>query len=165
MASTPNAAPQNEIIPSGAGRRIGIVAASWHGAIVDTLLTGAVTTLEKAGVLAADIVIVRCPGSYEIPVCVKAMATHQRVEAVIALGVIIRGETAHFEYVSSPVAHALMDISVDTGVPCVFGVLTTENEEQAWARAGGHHGNKGSESAVAALELAEILQRLRRQKP
>jgi 6,7-dimethyl-8-ribityllumazine synthase len=84
---------------------------------------------------------------------------------VIALGVIIRGETAHFEYVSSPVAHALMDISVDTGVPCVFGVLTTENEEQAWARAGGHHGNKGSESAVAALELAEILQRLRRQKP
>jgi len=165
MATTPNAAPKNDIIPTGAGRRFGIVAASWHGEIVEAMLTNAVSTLESAGVLPTDIVIVRCPGSYELPVCVKTMAVHRHVDAIIALGVIIRGETAHFEYVSSPVSHALMNISVETGVPCLFGVLTTEDEEQARARAGGHHGNKGSESAVAALEMAEILHRLRKPKP
>ena len=165
MASTSSSSPLPETSPSGAGRRIGIVAARWHGIIVDALLDGAVQTLRSAGVRDQDVVIVRCPGSYEIPVCIKAMALEQRVDAVIALGVVIRGDTAHFEYVSSPVAHSLMDIAVETGVPCLFGVLTTDTVEQAEARAGGVHGNKGSEAAVGALEMADVMERLRSEKP
>jgi 6,7-dimethyl-8-ribityllumazine synthase len=165
MASTSSSNPLPASSTTGAGRRIGIVAARWHGVIVDALLDGAVQTLTDAGVHSDDIVVVRCPGSYEIPVCVKSMAQNQRVDAVIALGVVIRGDTAHFEYVSSPVAHSLMDIAVETGVPCMFGVLTTDTVEQAEARAGGVHGNKGSEAAVGALEMADVMDRLRSKKP
>lgn len=165
MASTSSSTPLPETSSSGAGRRIGIVAARWHGLIVDVLLDGAVQTLRDAGVDDQNIVIARCPGSYEIPVCVKVMALEQDVDAVIALGVVIRGDTAHFEYVSSPVAHSLMDIAVETGVPCLFGVLTTDTVEQAESRAGGVHGNKGSEAAVGALEMAYELERLRSKKP
>ena len=164
--STITATPSSvDAIPDGTGLRIGIVAALWHSEIVDVLLEGALQTLKAAGVTDTDVVVVRCPGSYEIPVCAKVMATTQNVAAIIALGVVVRGETAHFEYVSSPVAHGLMDISIETGIPCLFGVLTTEDVPQALARAGGIHGNKGAEAAHGALTMSLILQRLRGQKP
>jgi len=150
---------------SGHGRRIGIVAAQWHADIVETLMAGAIDTLRSAGVAESDIVIARVPGSYEIPVAAAAMIASQHVDAVITLGVIVRGETAHFEYVASPVAHALMDLSVQSGVPCMLGVLTTETIEQAWERTGGIHGHKGRESAAGALDLAATLTRLRTTKP
>lgn len=150
---------------SGRGCRVGIVAARWHADIVETLLQGALDTLAQAGVEQSDIITVRVPGSYEIPVAVRTLIDAQRVDAVITLGVVVRGETAHFDYVASPVAHALMDLSANTGVPCLFGVLTTETIDQAWDRAGGAHGHKGRESAAGALEMIATLRRIRTQLP
>jgi 6,7-dimethyl-8-ribityllumazine synthase len=137
----------------GAGRRIGICAALWHRELVDELLRGARETLISHGVSDQDIILIDCPGSYELPVAAYRLIHHSRVDAVIALGVVIRGETAHFEYVSSPVAHGLMNLSTSTGVPCMFGVLTTDTLEQARQRCGGIHGHKGCEAAVGALQL------------
>ncbi len=164
MAHSNHAAPL-ALPTTGSGWRIGIVAARWHGNIVESLVQGAKATLLGAGVTAENITLVHCPGSYEIPVCASVMARSGCVDAVIALGVVVRGETAHFEYVSSPVAHGLMQISLETGVPCMFGVLTTENIEQAQERAGGGAGNKGAEAASGALETLETLQSIRSLQP
>ncbi|MBU3742764.1 MAG: 6,7-dimethyl-8-ribityllumazine synthase [Candidatus Kapabacteria bacterium] len=142
--------------------RIGIVAAEWNDFIVSKLITGATEALAEHGVPAANVTQVRCPGSFEIPVVASAMAGSGRYDAVIALGVVIRGETAHFEYVSGPVAYGLANIAVATGVPCIFGVLTTENIEQALDRAGGNFGNKGAESATAAIKTIAALHEVRR---
>jgi 6,7-dimethyl-8-ribityllumazine synthase len=141
----------------GAGRRIGICAALWHRELVDELLRGARETLISHGVSEVDIIVIDCPGSYELPVAAYRLIHHSRVDAVIALGVVVRGETAHFEYVSSPVAHGLMNLSTSTGVPCMFGVLTTDTLEQARQRCGGIHGHKGSEAAFGALQLLSAL--------
>lgn len=137
----------------GAGRRIGICAANWHRELVDELLHGAVDVLRSHGVSDADIVHLDVPGSYELPVAAAWLIQTCKVDAVIALGVVVRGETAHFEYVSSPVAHGLMNLSISTARPCMFGVLTTDTLEQAWARCGGIHGHKGREAAFGALQL------------
>lgn len=161
-----SAIPSATPIPgSGVGRRIGIVAARWHSDIVESLLSGAVDTLVAAGVAETDIITVRVPGSYEVPVAARVLIDTQRVDAVITLGVVVRGETAHFEYVASPVAHALMNLSTATGIPCMFGVLTTETIEQAWERTGGVHGHKGRESAAGALEIITALAHLRSNLP
>jgi 6,7-dimethyl-8-ribityllumazine synthase len=143
------------------GLRIGIVAAAWHDDIVQELMSGALNMLHEHQVSDDDIICVRCPGTYEIPVVASTLIEHQRVDAVICLGVVIRGETAHFEYVASPVMHGLQDLAVRTGVPCIAGILTTENVDQAWARAGGNAGHKGRESALAALYTADLLRTLR----
>lgn len=148
------------ILPSGAGRRIGIIAARWHDDIVNTLLDGAVQALHECGVVDSDIKITRCPGTYEIPVVAANMIAKGSCDAVITLGVVVRGETAHFDYVAGPVAYGLQDLAIRTNVPCIFGVLTTENLEQAWARAGGEHGHKGREAAFAALETLDLLNSL-----
>lgn len=141
--------------------RIGIVAAEWNDFIVSKLIAGANEALATYGVPASNITLVRCPGSFEIPVVVNAMATGGAFDAVIALGVVIRGDTAHFEYVSGPVAYGLAEIAVRTSIPCIFGVLTTENIEQALDRAGGNHGNKGAEAASAALQTLQALANVR----
>lgn len=143
---------------AGTGRRIGICAALWHRELVDELLNGALDTLRSHGVAIEDVVVVHCPGSYELPVAAFRLIHQARVDAVIALGVVIRGETSHFEYVSSPVAHGLMDLAVSTGVPCMFGVLTTDTLEQARQRCGGIHGHKGREAAHGALQLLEAFE-------
>jgi len=145
---------------SGQGRRIGICLAGWHRDIVDELHAGAVDVLITSGVIASDIIVVECPGSYELPVAALHLIANAGVEAVLAFGVVVRGETAHFEYVSSPVAHGLMDVAVSTGVPCMFGVLTTETIEQARERCGGIHGHKGREAAQGALQLLNSLNAL-----
>lgn len=141
--------------------RIGIVAAEWNDFIVRKLIDGATEALTQHGVPAQNVTLVRCPGSFEIPVVVKAMAVTGTYDAVIALGVVIRGETAHFEYVSGPVAYGLSDIAIATGVPCLFGVLTTETVEQALDRAGGSFGNKGAEAVTAALQTIRVLRDIR----
>lgn len=146
---------------SGHGLRIGIVAAAWHDNIVTELITGAKETLQSYGVDDADVLLHRCPGSYEIPVIASALIEQNSVDAVIALGVIVRGDTAHFEYVASPVMHSLQELATRTGVPCIAGVLTTENIQQAWDRAGGSAGHKGRESARAALYTADLLRKIR----
>jgi 6,7-dimethyl-8-ribityllumazine synthase len=148
------------ILPNGAPHRIGIVAARWHDDIVTTLLDGAVQTLHQCGVVDTNITIARCPGTYEIPVVAARMIDTKKFDAVITLGVVVRGETAHFDYVAGPVAYGLQDLAVRTGTPCIFGVLTTEDLDQAWARAGGAHGHKGREAALAALETLNVLNEL-----
>lgn len=144
----------------GAGLRIGIVAALWNDFITGKLLEGALETLQLHGVHEDDVTVVRCPGSFEIPIVASTMAESGCYDAIVTLGVIIKGDTAHFEYVSGPVADSIARISVDTGIPCVFGVLTTYTIEQAQERAGGGMGNKGAEAAVVALQMASILTQL-----
>jgi len=142
---------------AGDGKRIAIVAARWHEDIVRAMLDSCMSTLVSCGTKARDIEVKHVPGTFEIPVAVAALIHTHRFDAIISLGVVVRGETAHFEYVAGPVAYALQNLSVLHGIPCIFGVLTTETVEQALERAGGAHGNKGSESAYVALEMASII--------
>lgn len=141
--------------------RIGIVASAWHDDIVIELTNGALAELRLHGVKDENITLVRCPGSYEIPVTAKSIIESKHVHAIIAIGVIVRGETAHFEYVASPVAHGLQQLALTSGVPCLSAVLATETIQQAWDRAGGVHGHKGREAAQGALYLATLINTLR----
>ncbi len=160
MATQSKNTADTNSLPDGTGRRIGIVAAEWHNDIVEVLLKGATDSLRQCGVADSDVKVLRCPGSFEIPVIAAAMARSGEYDTVLTLGLIIRGETAHFEYVAGPLAYGLQNIAIETGIPCLFGVLTTEDLAQAIERSGGKHGNKGSEVALAALQtcaaLAEI---------
>lgn len=136
---------------------IAIVAAEWHDYIVRRLLEGALSTLEQHGIRPDDVLVVRCPGSFEIPLVARNVIVSRQPDAVLCLGVVVKGDTAHFEYVCDPLAHALMDVSLEMNVPCLFGVLMTYTMEQAEQRAGGSMGNKGAECAEAALRLVSTL--------
>jgi 6,7-dimethyl-8-ribityllumazine synthase len=138
----------------GTGLTIGIVAARYNQEIVDALLEGALATLEERGATADPIISV--PGSYEIPVAAQAIADKGLVDAVICLGCVIKGDTAHFEHVAEAAARGILDVTLETGVPCIFGVLTTYTEEQAKARR-----DKGREAAEAAIEMANLLKEVR----
>lgn len=146
--------------PNGKNRRIGIVAATWHDDVVQKLIEGCLDQLLSLGVHENDIVIVRCPGTFEIPLTASSMISSGEYHAIITLGVVIRGETAHFEFIAGSAVQALQTIAVDTGVPCVFGVLTVDTKEQALERAGGVHGHKGAEAAETALRMASVIEAL-----
>ena len=140
-----------------------VVAARFNADIVDRLVGGVEATLGDHGVSAERLTLVRVPGAFEIPLTAKRLASRGRFAAIIALGAVIRGETSHFDYVAGECARGVAQVSLDTGVPIIFGVLTTDNRDQAEARAGGGHGNKGSEVALAALEMVTLLRRIDRQ--
>lgn len=142
------------------GVRVAIVAARFNAFVVDKLVNGALQALTAAGVRAENVEIVRVPGAFEIPVAVKQAAASRRYDAIIALGAVIRGETPHFDYVAGECARGVMRVMLDTDVPVGFGVLTCDTLEQAQARAGGAAGNKGVDAAQAALQMANLLQRL-----
>jgi len=145
--------------------RIAAVVAGFHRAVAEALLDGAVQRLGESG-LAADRVDVHwVPGAYEAPVAAAALAATGRYAAVMALGAVIRGETAHFEYVCDAAAHGLMRVSLDTGVPCAFGILTCDTKAQAEARAGGDKGNKGDEAADAVVAMINLLASARAMGP
>jgi len=145
--------------------RIAAVVAGFHRAIAEALLDGAVERLGESG-LAADRVDVHwVPGAYEAPAAAAALAATGRYAAVMALGAVIRGETAHFEYVCDAAAHGLMRVSLDTGVPCAFGILTCDTKAQAEARAGGDKGNKGDEAADAVVAMINLLASARAMGP
>jgi 6,7-dimethyl-8-ribityllumazine synthase len=146
----------------GAGRRIAVVVAKFNSFVTDRLQSGALAALAAAGVEAGDVTIVRVPGSFEIPLAAQHAAETGRFDAVVCLGCLIRGETSHFEYISSAVAHGLTTAAAATGVPMAFGVLTTNSAEEALARAGDGPGNKGHEAAIAALEMSDIVAGLSR---
>jgi len=148
----------------GTGRRFGIVAARFHGAVVDRLLAGAESALLAHGVAAADIEVVRVPGAWEIPAGLDALARSGRFSALIALGVLIRGGTLHFEVIANECSRGIAEVSLRRELPVTFGVLTCETMAQAVARAGGEEGNKGEEAALAALEMASLLDRLRQHR-
>jgi len=143
------------------GMRFGIVVSRFNGFITERLLAGAIEALEKGGASAARTDVVRVPGSFEIPLAAKKMAQARRCDAIIAIGCVLRGETAHFDYVAAEVARGVQLAQMDTGVPIIFCVLTCDTLEQAIDRAGLKSGNKGYESGLAALEMAQVSRQLR----
>jgi 6,7-dimethyl-8-ribityllumazine synthase len=144
----------------GAGARFAVIVSRFNAPITESLCRAAVAALREAGVAAGAIEEFRVPGAFELPQAARAAAETGRFDAVICLGCVIRGETPHFEYVSSTAAHGLMAAAGETGVPMAFGVLTTDTEAQALARAGDDADNKGREAAAAALEMAALFRAL-----
>jgi 6,7-dimethyl-8-ribityllumazine synthase len=140
--------------------RLAIVASRFNEFIVDRLVEGAIDTLLRHGVSESRITVVRVPGAFEIPVACRRLAESGKVEAIVALGCVIRGATAHFDYVAGGAVTGCGQVAQSTGVPVVLGILTTDSIEQAVERAGTKAGNKGSESALAALEMANLLRAL-----
>ena len=145
----------------GKGMRVGIVCSRFNEFIVNALLEGAQRGLAASGVSEQDVDVAWVPGAFEIPIATKAMATSGRYDTLITLGAVIRGETAHFEYVAGPVADSIAQIQLETGMPIGFAVLTVENAEQAVERSGPGAGNKGEEAAIGAIEMANVLKALR----
>lgn len=141
----------------GAGLKMGVVASRFNELLSTRLLDGAKDALTRHGVAEADIDVALVPGSFEIPLVAKRMAASGKYDAVIALGVIIRGGTPHFEYVAGEVAKGVAKASLDSGVPVSFGVVTADTIEQAVERAGTKQGNKGWDAALAAIEMAKLL--------
>lgn len=154
--------PPNEIRGNwkGDGLRIGIVASRFNSFITDRLLAGALDSLDRAGASADHVDVVRVPGSFEIPVTAKKMGASGRYGAVICIGCILKGETQHFEYISTEVARGVQLAQLDTGVPMIFCVLTCDTLEQAVDRSGLKSGNKGAEAGLAALEMADLFRKL-----
>ena len=143
-----------------AGARIAVVAARFNDGVVSRLLEAALDTLAGHGVNRDEVHVVRVPGAFEIPVAARWLAHRGSVDAVLALGAVIRGDTPHFDYVSAEAARGIQTVSIETGVPVLFGILTCDDQDQADARAGGEHGNKGRETALAALEMISLRRRL-----
>ena len=142
------------------GLRFAVVVSRFNNLITERLLRGAVDALEESGAAKTDIEIVEVPGAFELPLAAKKLAEKGEYDALIAIGCVIRGETSHYDYVCSETARGLQLAQMDTGVPIIFCVLTCETQEQAMARAGGDHGNKGFDSGVAAIEMARLSQKL-----
>jgi 6,7-dimethyl-8-ribityllumazine synthase len=150
--------------PRGAQARIAVVASRFHEALTAKLVEGARAGLAHHGVPEDAVTVVWVPGAFEIPMVAQRLATSGRFDAIVCLGAVIRGETAHFELVAGEAARGIADVSRTTGVPCIFEVLATETLAQAESRAGGAHGNKGWEAATAALEMASVVMDLRTQE-
>jgi 6,7-dimethyl-8-ribityllumazine synthase len=145
----------------GAGRRFAIVASRFNARVVDLLVAGAVDCLRRHGVDADAIHVVRVPGAWELPPAAEELAAAGGIDALIALGVVIRGETPHFDYICSACARGLAAVAERHRLPLGFGVLTCDTPAQAQERAGGKGGNKGWEAAQAALEMADLFSKLR----
>jgi 6,7-dimethyl-8-ribityllumazine synthase len=142
------------------GRRFAIVASSFNEIVVGKLVEGALACFRAHGISEDDLLVAWVPGAFELPLVAKRVAQSWRYDAVICLGAVIRGETAHFEHVAGQAAWGIQQVSLETGVPVAFGVLTTETLEQALDRAGGKHGNKGWDAAMAAMQMASVLDQL-----
>ncbi|MCC8438125.1 6,7-dimethyl-8-ribityllumazine synthase [Brevibacillus sp. M2.1A] len=140
----------------GTGLRVGIVAGRFNELIVSKLVGGALDALKRHGVEEEQVDVAWVPGAFEIPLIAKKMAESGRYDAVVTLGAVIRGSTPHFDYVCNETAKGVASLSLSTGVPVIFGVLTTDNIEQAIERAGTKAGNKGWEAATAAIEMANL---------
>lgn len=142
---------------SAKGRRVAIVAARFNDAVVSKLIAGAQQAWEAGGGAAQDLVILRVPGAFELPLAAQRCAASGSYHAVVALGCVIRGDTPHFEYVAGECARGLQTVALKTGIPVAFGVLTVENERQALARAAAGPGNKGAEALESVLEMIQVL--------
>lgn len=140
--------------------RFALVASRFNGFIVDSLVEGALDTLRRHGVQDSRLQLVRVPGAFEMPLVVKRLAASRDFDAIIALGAVIRGGTAHFEYVAGECAKGLAAAQLEYDIPVAFGVLTVDSIEQAIERAGTKAGNKGAEAALAALEMVSLLRKL-----
>lgn len=143
----------------GAGLRAAVVAARFNEAVVERLVDGALDCLRRHGVTEDDLTVCRAPGSWELPLVARRLAESGRLDAIVAVGCVVRGQTAHFDYVAGRAA-GVGEVADDTGVPVSFGVLTTETFDQAVDRSGGKLGNKGWDAALAAIETARLLKEL-----
>ena len=146
--------------PRGQGRRIAVVASRFNEPITRALVDGALDALVRHGTAFEDIDIYWVPGAWELPIAVRGVMATERYDAVVALGAVIRGDTPHFDYVAGEASRGLARASTDSDIPLGFGLLTCDNVQQAEERAGGVHGNKGWDAAVAALEMADLMQHL-----
>jgi 6,7-dimethyl-8-ribityllumazine synthase len=145
---------------NAAGMRFALVVSRFNDFISDRLLSGAMDALLRNGALEADILVVKVPGAFEIPLVAKKIAAGRKVDAVICLGAVIRGATPHFEYISAEVSKGIGQASLETGIPIIFGILTTDTLEQAIERAGSKAGNKGWQAALAAVEMVDLIKQL-----
>lgn len=146
---------------SANGKKIAIVVARFNSFIVESLLSGAIDTLQRVGNIAEqDITVVRIPGAFELPLAVQRVAASKKYDAIVALGAVIRGGTPHFEYVSGECVKGIAQVAMQYDLPVAFGVLTVDSIEQAIERAGTKAGNKGGEAAMSALEMINVLEQL-----
>jgi 6,7-dimethyl-8-ribityllumazine synthase len=146
--------------PVGSGRRIAVVVSRFNETVTRALVEGALDALVRHGVAFDDIDVIWVPGAWELPLAVRHAMASDQYEAVIALGAVIRGDTPHFDFVAGEASRGLADASRDSEIPLGFGLLTCDTIEQAMARCGGEHGNKGWDAAVAALEMADLMSQL-----
>lgn len=145
---------------SAEGKRFGIVVARWHERFTESLLEAAVGTLERHGAESDEIEVYRCPGSFEIPQVADRVAESTEVDALICLGVLVRGETPHFDYIAGETTAGIGRVGAEYGIPVSYGVLTCDTMEQAMARSGSKAGNKGNEAATAAIEMANLFEEI-----
>lgn len=146
-------------VQNASGSRFAIVVAQWNAAITGALLSGAVDKLLAHGVTESDIEVIQVPGSYELISGADIAFRNKSFDAVICLGCVIQGETRHFDFICNAVADGIANVGLKYNKPVIFGVLTTDNEQQALDRAGGKHGNKGEEAAVTAIQMSHIARR------
>ncbi len=158
--STKTPAPQKVEIPRDA--KVAIVAARFNGEIVDELLSGCVARLKALGIDESRVEVHRVPGAFELPLAAKLLAGTKRFSAVICLGCVIRGDTPHFDYVAGECARGIQQVSLELSLPVIFGVLTTDSEQQARSRAGGTHGHAGERAAESAAEMIALAAKVRR---
>ena len=144
----------------GKGKSFGIVISRFNEFISNKLLEGALDTLSRHGVDEKDVEVAWVPGSFEIPMVAKAMATSDKYDAVVCLGAVIRGETPHFDYIASEAAKGIAKVALDSETPCIFGVITADTLEQAIERAGTKNGNKGRDAALSAIEMANLCSKI-----
>jgi len=147
---------------AASGLKFAVVCARFNDFITDRLLNGAMDALKRSGANLDDIEVVTVPGSWELPLAAKTLAASKRPDAIVALGAVIRGETPHFDHVAAQASQGLAAVQLETGIPIAFGVLTTNTIEQAIDRAGGKSGNKGFDAALTAIEMADLMRRLRK---
>ena len=146
--------------PEGTGKRVAVIAARFNEEITRKLADGAMETLVARGVAFDHIDLIWVPGALELPLAARAAAGTDRYNAIVAVGAVIRGETSHYDIVANEASRGLAEVGREYEIPIGFGLLTCESDEQAEARAGGAHGNKGSDAALAALEMADLIDRL-----
>lgn len=145
---------------SAVGKKFGIIISRFNEMISKSLLSGAIDCLTRHGASEDEIIIAFVPGSFEIPLAAKKMTASKKYDAVICLGTIIRGATPHFEYIAAEVSKGIATVSLETGVPTVFGIITSDTIEQAIERAGTKAGNKGWDAALSAIEMADLMKKL-----
>ena len=156
MATKDLSAYDASTVPSANGMKFGIVVAEWNWEITGALAQGALNTLVKHGVHEQDIEIHHVPGSFELPMGGQFLAETGRFDAILLIGCVIQGETRHFDFICQGVTQGAVDLNLKYNLPFIFGVLTTDNQQQALDRAGGIHGNKGDEAAITAIKMVDL---------
>ena len=146
----------DNIIPDASNMKFGIIVSEWNKEVTNSLLEGAINTLVKHGAKEENIIVEYVPGSFELVLGAQIIAENNNIDAILCLGCVIQGETRHFEFICHSVSNGIIDLNIKFNIPVIFGVLTTDNHDQALQRSGGKHGNKGDEAAVAGIKMVAL---------